>query len=64
MNDPDVPFVLYEIYQDETAFSEHLKSKHYLEFKAASEQYFDNKKIRLGDLVSEASSSVEISGNE
>ena len=63
-NDAEVPFVLYEIYQDETAFCEHLKSKHYLEFEAASEQYFENKKVRLGGLVSAASAAMEILGNE
>jgi len=63
-NEAEVAFVLYEIYQDETAFSEHLKSKHYLEFEAASEQYFESKKIRLGGLVSEESASIEILGNE
>ena len=57
-------FILYEIYRDENAFSEHLKSKHYQEFDAVSEQYFDGKKIRLGGLVAEASDPLDNLGNE
>ena len=45
-------FILYEIYRDENAFSEHLKTKHYQQFDMASEQFFENKRIRLGGLVS------------
>ena len=47
-------FILYEIYRDENAFSEHLKTKHYQQFDMASEQFFENKQIRLGGLVSGA----------
>lgn len=48
------PFILYEIYHDENAFSEHLKTKHYQKFDAVSEQFFEGKRIRLGGLVSGA----------
>ena len=47
-------FILYEIYRDENAFSEHLKTKHYQKFDAVSEQFFEGKRIRLGGLVSGA----------
>ena len=45
-------FILFEIYRDENAFSEHLKTKHYQKFDAVSEQFFEGKQIRLGGLVS------------
>jgi autoinducer 2-degrading protein len=45
-------FILFEIYRDENAFSEHLKTKHYEKFDAVSEQFFEGKQIRLGGLVS------------
>lgn len=60
----EAPFILYEIYHDENAFSEHLKSKHYQEFEVASEQFFDGKKIRLGGLVAKASDPMENLENE
>ena len=47
-------FILYEIYRDENAFSEHLKTKHYQKFDAVSEQFFTGKRIRLGGLASGA----------
>jgi quinol monooxygenase YgiN len=50
----DVHFLLYEIYSDENAFSKHLTTKHYQKFDAVSEQFFEGKRIRLGDLVSGA----------
>ena len=60
----ETTFFLYEIYQDEKAFSEHLKSKHYLEFEVASEQFFYDKKIRLGGLLAEGSDAIETQENE
>lgn len=47
--------LLYEIYEDESAFSEHLKAEHYLAFHAASEALLAGKTVRRGSLVCEAS---------
>jgi autoinducer 2-degrading protein len=44
-------FILYEIYRDENAFSEHLKTKHYQQFDLVSEQFFESIRIRRGGLV-------------
>ena len=48
-------FILYEIYSSESAFAEHLKTQHFLEFDKASIRYFGSKNIRLGALSTEAS---------
>jgi quinol monooxygenase YgiN len=59
--DPKEPqrFVLYEIYDDEAAFAEHLASSHYLSFAAAIENVIEQRSIRrlayCGDTVTEAS---------
>ncbi len=61
--DSEVPFVLYEIYQDESAFEEHLKSKHYQEFDTISERFFDGKAIRSGGLIAAASEPPRTAGS-
>lgn len=43
-------FILYEIYSGESAFVEHTKTQHFLEFEKASIRYFGSKNIRLGAL--------------
>ncbi|MEM6275725.1 MAG: putative quinol monooxygenase [Pseudomonadota bacterium] len=37
---------LYELYTDEAAFAEHLKSNHFLEFDAAASAYVTGKDVR------------------
>jgi autoinducer 2-degrading protein len=37
--------VLYEIYQDRAAFEAHVKSRHFVQFNAASQRYVKDKKI-------------------
>lgn len=37
--------LLYEIYRNKTAFEEHLKTRHFLEFNAASAPYVKDKKV-------------------
>jgi (4S)-4-hydroxy-5-phosphonooxypentane-2,3-dione isomerase len=46
--DPKEPrrFVLYEIYDDETAFDEHLASAHYRSFAAAIENEIEQRSVR------------------
>ena len=44
--------VLYEIYKDEEAFKFHLNTQHYQDFSLAAAQLFEDKKVRLGALVS------------
>jgi quinol monooxygenase YgiN len=46
--DPKEPrrFVLYEIYDDETAFDEHLASAHYRNFAAAIEDEIEQRSVR------------------
>ena len=63
-NDAKVPFVLYELYQDETAFVDHLNSPHYLEFNEAADQYFEDKNVRVGSLANSASNLVKNLENE
>ena len=48
-------FILYELYSSESEFSEHLRTRHFLEFEKASEQYFGRRTIRSGALSTEAS---------
>jgi autoinducer 2-degrading protein len=47
----EAQFILYEIYRDENAFFEHLKTKHYQQFDLVSEQFFESIRIRRGGLV-------------
>lgn len=47
----EAQFLLYEIYRDENAFFEHLKTKHYQKFDVVSEQFFEGIRIRRGGLV-------------
>ncbi|HZZ60089.1 MAG TPA: putative quinol monooxygenase [Roseiarcus sp.] len=46
--DPSEPrrFVLYEIYDDEAAFDEHLASAHYQSFAAAIENEIEQRSVR------------------
>ena len=46
--DPDEPrrFVLYEIYDDDAAFDEHLRSSHYRGFAEATENEIEHRSIR------------------
>ena len=46
--DPAEPrrFVLYEIYEDEAAFDEHLVSSHYLSFADAIEDEIEQRSVR------------------
>jgi (4S)-4-hydroxy-5-phosphonooxypentane-2,3-dione isomerase len=46
--DPEEPrrFVLYEIYEDEAAFDEHLASSHYLSFADAIENELEQSSVR------------------
>jgi (4S)-4-hydroxy-5-phosphonooxypentane-2,3-dione isomerase len=45
---PEEPrrFVLYEIYDDDSAFEEHLRSRHYLDFAQAIEGEIEERSIR------------------
>jgi quinol monooxygenase YgiN len=45
-------FVLYEIYEDEEAFKVHLNTQHYQDFSLAADQFFEDKKILLGEMAS------------
>lgn len=44
-------FILYEIYSDSQAFSDHLKTPHFLEFQELSENLFCKPIIRFGNLL-------------
>ena len=55
--------MLYEIYEDEAAFNDHLNTAHYREFSAAADQIFEDKNIRLGVLASDQDSYRERSRN-
>lgn len=46
LEDGDGKVALYEVYVDEAAFAEHLRSKHYLAFAAASEPMVTGKTVR------------------
>ena len=54
-------FVLYEIYEDEAAFDEHLASSHYLSFADAIENEIEERSVRRLAFCGEAAASVEIS---
>lgn len=47
--DPDT-VVLYEIYQDEAAFEEHLKTPHFATFKAATAEIVEDTVLRKCDV--------------
>ena len=53
IRDEGAAFMLYEIYANEHAFAEHLKTPHFQEFDRASERYFGTRKVRLGGLCAE-----------
>lgn len=53
--DSGTQVLLYEIYEDESAFSAHLKAEHYLAFHAASQTLLAGKTVQRGTLVCEAS---------
>ncbi|HUF19142.1 MAG TPA: putative quinol monooxygenase [Burkholderiales bacterium] len=46
--------VLYEIYRDRAAFDAHLKSRHFLQFNAASAPYTRDKRIVELDYLNDA----------
>ena len=54
-NDRNDQVILYEIYDDEAAFSAHLKTSHYLEFSAASAALIESRTIRACSLVCQGS---------
>lgn len=45
--------LLYEVYDDEAAFDEHRKSRHYAQFEAESASLVDSKAVIQCDLVCE-----------
>lgn len=47
--------LLYEIYQDRTAFEAHVRTEHFARFDAASAGLVVTKTIRVGELVCEGS---------
>lgn len=55
--DPADPasFFLYEIYRHASDFEAHLSTPHYLEFDAVTKDVFEEKTVRLLDLVVERS---------
>lgn len=44
--DPDIDVALYETYDDETAFAEHLASAHYASFARLAEPLVRSKRVR------------------
>ena len=46
-------FLLYEIYDDETTFQEHLKTEHFLDFDARSQAMFTSKEVSTHQLISD-----------
>lgn len=62
-NDRNDQIILYEIYDDEAAFEAHLKTRHYLEFNAASAAFVESRTIRTCTLVCEGSSqTIQLEG--
>jgi autoinducer 2-degrading protein len=61
--DPEEPrrFVLYEIYEDEAAFDEHLASSHYLSFADAIENELEQSSVRRLAFSGEMAISDDIS---
>jgi (4S)-4-hydroxy-5-phosphonooxypentane-2,3-dione isomerase len=56
-NDQPDRVLLYEIYTDEAAFAEHMKSAHFIQFDAESAPLVSGKSIIRCDLVCEGSAS-------
>lgn len=50
--------LLYEIYTDEAAFAEHMKSAHFIQFDAESAPLVSEKSIIRCDLACEGSASI------
>lgn len=63
LSDPSEPrrFVLYEIYEDEAAFDEHLASSHYLSFADAIEDGIEQRSVSRLAFSSAMASSENIS---
>ena len=61
--DDAAEFILYELYASESAFAEHLRSRHFREFERTSQHYFGDRNIRLGGLSKEASTEMSSSMN-
>jgi (4S)-4-hydroxy-5-phosphonooxypentane-2,3-dione isomerase len=61
--DPEEPrrFVLYEIYENEAAFDEHLASSHYLSFADAIENEIEQRSVRRLAFCREMATSDDIS---
>jgi (4S)-4-hydroxy-5-phosphonooxypentane-2,3-dione isomerase len=51
--------VLYEIYDDEAAFKEHIKTKHFAVFDRDSAEFVTDKKVTAFKLVCEGSSAAK-----
>ncbi len=62
--DPKEPrrFVLYEIYDDEAAFDEHLASAHYRSFAAAIENGIEQRSVRRFAFIGEMAESIRPAG--
>jgi autoinducer 2-degrading protein len=60
--DPEEPrrFVLYEIYEDEAAFDEHLASSHYRSFADAIENEIEQRSVRRLTVRGEMATSDDI----
>ena len=54
-------FVLYEIYEDEAAFDEHLASSHYLSFAGAIESEIEERSVKRLAFCTEVATTDEIS---
>ena len=54
-NDRKDQIILYEIYDDEAAFTAHLKTPHFLEFNTASAAFVESRNVRPCTLVCEGS---------
>jgi (4S)-4-hydroxy-5-phosphonooxypentane-2,3-dione isomerase len=61
--EPEEPrrFILYEIYEDEAAFDDHLGSSHYLSFADAIENEIEQRSVRRLAFSSEMATSDDIS---
>ena len=51
--------LLYEIYADETAFADHMRSAHFIQFDAESAPFVIEKSVMRCDLVCEASAGLQ-----
>ena len=54
-NDRKDQIILYEIYDDEAAFTAHLNTPHFLEFNTASAAFVESRNVRPCTLVCEGS---------